>query len=1062
MGYNDPVGDEHRQDQLLPRNRGLSDNYTNLFGDKTSIKHSDFRVSYIHGVKITVLSGPNYEQFVDNYDDLTDLFNIQSGVDKAEFGELQWYKYAYEKSNRLITDERVLPFDETTNMGTWIAPQEMGNGFPDSQFNTPINIDLHFGDTIEFEIVYGGTMGDKFKNFRRYDSSLFNWYTYDFGRANNGQVGPTSTIIELPTTAGMMPSKFAWQARYMFKEALAEEIGPNNKIGVTFRPNDYYNDHDNMNPDKSWSPCCMITPKPVDLSGATATISTQFEELDETSICSFPGDVISAKIDMSLSGLPSKIQGESVEFQATRSPDNVAQSVTTSQSSGRINVSLPAPSAADTINYTFTGQAIVSKGIYKTSYIPPSGSSGARVNNTLLASSQYMIQTGNSNSLRVTSTPEMGEVLVTEPIGNDVTNNLTFWNQIKDLPFPTKNVKNLAPAVKSGPGLIGNLRRPSMIIDASDNQESHYNIKNKDMARFIVMFTQAKNNTLHRSQYFNFDEYVWETYNDSFNDDNLLPGYLSGEPIPIYLPPAAGGTTWNPSGAWKISNLATGSECSESSPRIDIVTVADSPAVPTGITQNITYENGIKVVLEWNDTPNKVIEIDGTGDRADTRRSYQLQRLFKVLLTTDTGPVTFDSDSIMINTNTIEFSDESNSNIASKLVPKDRLGDPLNYYFQIKQVWQATDMYNPDDVKQWESDYVQTETFQVLDCSDPDLTDAETGNTLKNDTLLTCVGLTDYATATQTPPGHESNDQIDLYACRDYGGTITYTYVSGSYNFDEAVADAESRGATLAQFKTPQQLSNFNNYIAGLTNFDGWIGLSDEDTEGVWRWLDGTVAESDCVNWRPGNPNNHANAEHHAHVASYYNNQFNDRRGSGRNGYFYQTGTDQPLETTCEQIDTVQVADVTCQIQSHMEIEFSGIISDQQNVTLTTKATFDSWTTSRDDADTLMYIDVVDDDGGKMYNNQLSVNLTPVTNSVSNAKTVLGYELVPEQDNADSRAPGNRGNIELTKRDNSIVGVVVSDPGGQNILGKPHSSVRNNTQSDRYKFKIYAKVISNG
>ena len=140
MGYNDPVGDEHRQDQLLPRNRGLSDNYTNLFGDKTSIKHSDFRVSYIHGVKITVLSSPNYEQFVDNYDDLTDLFNIQSGVDKAEFGELQWYKYAYEKSNQLTTDERVLPFDDTTDMGTWIAPQEMGNGFPNSQFNTAINI----------------------------------------------------------------------------------------------------------------------------------------------------------------------------------------------------------------------------------------------------------------------------------------------------------------------------------------------------------------------------------------------------------------------------------------------------------------------------------------------------------------------------------------------------------------------------------------------------------------------------------------------------------------------------------------------------------------------------------------------------------------------------------------------------------------------------------------------------------------------------------------------------------------------------------------------------------
>ena len=133
----------------------------------------------------------------------------------------------------------------------------------------------------------------------------------------------------------------------------------------------------------------MVTPKPVDLSGVTTSISAQFESSNETSICTVAGTTMPVEVDMSLSNLPGKIQGESVEFQVTRSPGTAKNTTTANQNSSKINTVIPAPPSGATINYTYSGEIIVSRSIYRPSYAPPSGSSGARVSNTRLTSSQY-------------------------------------------------------------------------------------------------------------------------------------------------------------------------------------------------------------------------------------------------------------------------------------------------------------------------------------------------------------------------------------------------------------------------------------------------------------------------------------------------------------------------------------------------------------------------------------------------------------------------------------------------------------------------------------------------
>ena len=57
-----------------------------------------------------------------------------------------------------------------------------------------------------------------------------------------------------------------------------------------------------------------------------------------------------------------------------------------------------------------------------------------------------------------------------------------------------------------------------------------------------------------------------------------------------------------------------------------------------------------------------------------------------------------------------------------------------------------------------------------------------------------------------------------------------------------------------------------------------WIGASDADSEGQWRWINGNSV-SLYSNWDPWEPNNICGGEHYAHM--WFHGKWNDQKNDG-------------------------------------------------------------------------------------------------------------------------------------------------------------------------------------
>jgi hypothetical protein len=112
----------------------------------------------------------------------------------------------------------------------------------------------------------------------------------------------------------------------------------------------------------------------------------------------------------------------------------------------------------------------------------------------------------------------------------------------------------------------------------------------------------------------------------------------------------------------------------------------------------------------------------------------------------------------------------------------------------------------------------------------------------------------------------------------------TYQLVSGSFTWRQANEDAERRGGHLATFTSQAEY----NYVRSLglplpTAY--WIGATDEQSEGTWRWVTGEPWG--YSSWASGEPNNQGDEDYLA--ASGSTHFWNDWGTGSLSAYLLET-----------------------------------------------------------------------------------------------------------------------------------------------------------------------------
>jgi formylglycine-generating enzyme required for sulfatase activity len=96
-------------------------------------------------------------------------------------------------------------------------------------------------------------------------------------------------------------------------------------------------------------------------------------------------------------------------------------------------------------------------------------------------------------------------------------------------------------------------------------------------------------------------------------------------------------------------------------------------------------------------------------------------------------------------------------------------------------------------------------------------------------------------------------------------GLPLFRVMQNTLHWHQAKADAVSNGGRLAVLETQEKLDHLNDWLQSINNSRYlWIGLTDEDSEGSWKWIDGTPLEA--FHWAIGEPNNNEMGEDYVHI----------------------------------------------------------------------------------------------------------------------------------------------------------------------------------------------------
>ena len=88
-------------------------------------------------------------------------------------------------------------------------------------------------------------------------------------------------------------------------------------------------------------------------------------------------------------------------------------------------------------------------------------------------------------------------------------------------------------------------------------------------------------------------------------------------------------------------------------------------------------------------------------------------------------------------------------------------------------------------------------------------------------------------------------------------GNSLYTIVDGP-SWTEAEANAVKLGGHLTALTSAAE----DGFVWNSFKQNRWIGFTDSEAEGVWKWTTGET--SSYTNWSDGNPNNNGGAQDYA------------------------------------------------------------------------------------------------------------------------------------------------------------------------------------------------------
>ncbi|KAK9539955.1 hypothetical protein VZT92_002434 [Zoarces viviparus] len=109
----------------------------------------------------------------------------------------------------------------------------------------------------------------------------------------------------------------------------------------------------------------------------------------------------------------------------------------------------------------------------------------------------------------------------------------------------------------------------------------------------------------------------------------------------------------------------------------------------------------------------------------------------------------------------------------------------------------------------------------------------------------------------------------------------SFYYISSSEkSWQESRDDCLQRGADLMIINSKEE-QEFARQFKRLT----WIGCTDRETEGVWKWVDGTAVKTSFSYWHNGEPNSYQSKEEDCGEIKYYEdeNSWNDEPCNKKN-----------------------------------------------------------------------------------------------------------------------------------------------------------------------------------